>query len=149
MDQVSVADVEADLSACLERCRTEGPIVITRNGENVAVLLVPRDEDDLERLVLAHSPRFQALLERSRESLSAVGSGRHLAQPLAAPPLAQVGIGERPDPHVLVTVLAFLLADLGGKADPVPVGVGGGAGVADRLAGERHGAQPLAALDMV
>jgi hypothetical protein len=34
-------------------------------------------QDDLVRLILAHSPRFQALLERSRESLRA---GKGLTQ---------------------------------------------------------------------
>jgi hypothetical protein len=33
------------------------------------VLLVPYDDDDLERLMLGRSPRFQALLNRSRESI--------------------------------------------------------------------------------
>lgn len=64
-----LADVKARLSAYLEQCRSEGPIVITRNGKAVAVLLVPYDEDDLEQIVLARSPRFQALLNRSRESI--------------------------------------------------------------------------------
>ncbi|MFM9960518.1 MAG: hypothetical protein ACKV2Q_04760 [Planctomycetaceae bacterium] len=31
----------------------------------------PPDDDDLERLILAHSPRFQALLEKSRQSIKA------------------------------------------------------------------------------
>ena len=31
----------------------------------VAVLLAPKDDDDLERLILGHSPRFQAFLENS------------------------------------------------------------------------------------
>ena len=44
-------------------------VVITRNGKAAAVLLVPYDDDDLERLMLARSPRFQALLERSRKSI--------------------------------------------------------------------------------
>lgn len=35
----------------------------------VAVLLVPNDDEDLERLMLGRSPRFQALLHRSRQSL--------------------------------------------------------------------------------
>ena len=35
------------------------------------MLLAAGDDEDLERLILAHSPRFQALLERSRESLKA------------------------------------------------------------------------------
>jgi prevent-host-death family protein len=71
MKTVSDAEVSADLSAYLEQCQTEGPIVITQNGKKVAVLLAPRDDDDLERLVLAHSPRFQALLDRSEQSIEA------------------------------------------------------------------------------
>jgi hypothetical protein len=35
------------------------------------VLLVPQDEEGLERLILSHSPRFQALLEQSRRSIEA------------------------------------------------------------------------------
>jgi PHD/YefM family antitoxin component YafN of YafNO toxin-antitoxin module len=64
-----LADVKARLSAYLDDCGVEGPIVITRNGKAAAVLLVPFDDDDLERLMLARSPRFQALLERSRQSI--------------------------------------------------------------------------------
>ena len=60
-----LADVKARLSAYLDECGTEGPVVITRNGKPAAVLLVPYDDDDLERLMLARSPRFQALLNRS------------------------------------------------------------------------------------
>ena len=33
------------------------------------MLLVPFDDDDLERLMLGRSPRFQALLDRSRQSI--------------------------------------------------------------------------------
>jgi hypothetical protein len=55
----------------LDECRTDGPIVITRNGKTAAVLLVPHDDDDLERLLLGRSPRFQALLDRSRQSIEA------------------------------------------------------------------------------
>jgi prevent-host-death family protein len=53
MKVASVADVKAHLSAYLTECAQEGPVVITRDGEAVAVLVVPVDEDDLERLVLA------------------------------------------------------------------------------------------------
>jgi len=66
-----VADVKARLSAYLEECETEGPVIITRNGKAVAVLLAPVDEEDLERLVLSRSPRFQALLGKSRRSIAA------------------------------------------------------------------------------
>jgi len=66
-----VADVKAHLSAYLEECETKGPLVITRNGKAAGVLVAPKDEDDLERLVLSRSPRFQALLEESRQSIKA------------------------------------------------------------------------------
>jgi prevent-host-death family protein len=66
-----LADVKARLSAYVDHVETEGPVVITRNGKPVAVLLAPRNAEDLERLVLAHSPRFQALLDESRASLAA------------------------------------------------------------------------------
>lgn len=72
-----LADVKARLSAYLDECAAQGPVVITRNGRAVAVLLAPRDEDDLERLVLAHSPRFQRLLQRARIS---IGTGRGLSK---------------------------------------------------------------------
>ena len=64
-----MADVKARLSAYLDECGVEGPIVITRNGKAAAVLLVPHDDDDLERLMLGRSPRFHAMLSRSRESI--------------------------------------------------------------------------------
>ena len=69
-----LADVKARLSAYLEECGVEGPVVITRNGKPAAVLLVPFDDEDLERLMLERSPRFQALLNRSRTSIQ-VGKG--------------------------------------------------------------------------
>ena len=64
-----LADVKARLSAYLDECGAEGPLVITRNGKAVAVLLVPYDDEDLEQLVLGRSPRFHALLDRSRQSV--------------------------------------------------------------------------------
>jgi prevent-host-death family protein len=72
-----LADVKARLSAYLDECGAEGPVVITRNGKAAAVLLIPYDDDDLERLMLARSPRFQALLNRSRRSIQ---EGRGLSE---------------------------------------------------------------------
>ena len=66
-----LADVKARLSAYLDQCETEGPVVITRNGRAVAVLLAPLNDEDLESLLLARSPRLQALLAQSRESIQA------------------------------------------------------------------------------
>jgi prevent-host-death family protein len=76
MKIASVADVKARLSAYLKESQ-EGPVIVTRNGKAVAVLLAVTDEDELERLVLAHSPRFQALLDKSRRQIEETGGIPH------------------------------------------------------------------------
>ncbi len=76
MKIASVAHVKARLSAYLKESK-EGPIIVTRNGKAVAVLLAVTDEDELERLVLAHSPKFQALLDRSRRQIEQTGGIPH------------------------------------------------------------------------
>src|SRR2546426_4473510 len=76
MKIASVADIKARLSAYLKETE-DGPIVVTRNGKAVAVLLAVTDDDELERLVLAHSPKFQALLDKSRRQIEQTGGIRH------------------------------------------------------------------------
>jgi prevent-host-death family protein len=71
-----VADVKARLSAYLRQLE-ESPVVITRNGRPVAVLIAPADEEDLERLVLAYSPRMQRLLDEARERIQQGGGLEH------------------------------------------------------------------------
>jgi prevent-host-death family protein len=71
MKIVPLADAKARLSAYVDECMAEGPVIITRNGKPAAVLLAPIDEDDLDRLLLARSPRFQSLLKKSRRSIAA------------------------------------------------------------------------------
>ena len=68
---VPLADAKARLSAYVDQCADEGPVIITRNGKPVAVLLAPVDEDDLDQLMLTRSKRFQALLTKSRRSIAA------------------------------------------------------------------------------
>jgi PHD/YefM family antitoxin component YafN of YafNO toxin-antitoxin module len=74
MKSVSVDEVESHFATYLEQSQTEGPIVITENGKAIAVLLRPENDEDLERLILGRSPRFQALLDQSRASIRA-GNG--------------------------------------------------------------------------
>lgn len=49
MKMAALADVKAHLSAYVDECEKEGPVIITRNGKAAAVLLAPKDDDDLER----------------------------------------------------------------------------------------------------
>jgi len=69
MKIASLADVKARLSAYVDKAESEGPVIITRNGKPAAVLLAPKDDEELEGLILAYSPRFQALLEKSKKSM--------------------------------------------------------------------------------
>jgi prevent-host-death family protein len=71
MKIAALADVKAHLSAYVDECETEGPVIITRNGKAAAVLLALKDNEDLERPMLAHSRRFQFLLNKSRRSIKA------------------------------------------------------------------------------
>ena len=71
MKVASIADVKARLSAYVHDAEASGPVVITRNGKAVAVLVAPESEDDLERLLLSRSRRFMELLEQSRASVRA------------------------------------------------------------------------------
>jgi prevent-host-death family protein len=73
MKIASVADVKAHFSAYL-KASEQGPVIVTRNGKPVAVVLAVTDEDELERLMMAHSPRLQAILAAARERLQA-GAG--------------------------------------------------------------------------
>jgi prevent-host-death family protein len=76
MKIASVADVKARLSAYLRESQ-EGPVIVTRNGKAVAVLLAVTDDEELERLVLAHSPKFRAILEKSRRQIEETGGIPH------------------------------------------------------------------------
>ena len=77
MKITSVVDVKTHLSAYLDLCR-KSPILITRNGRPKALLLsVPENEEDLERFLLAHNPRFQEILKESELSIRETGGIEH------------------------------------------------------------------------
>ena len=63
-----VVEVKAKFSAYLEESKN-GPIVVTKNGKPVAVLLAITDEEELERLIIAYSPKFQAIIEKGKEQI--------------------------------------------------------------------------------
>jgi prevent-host-death family protein len=68
MKIASIADVKAHFSEYLKESEN-GAVVVTRNGRPIAVILGTQDEDEIERLILAHSPRFQAILQASRQQI--------------------------------------------------------------------------------
>jgi prevent-host-death family protein len=64
----SVAEVKSQFSAFL-KATEGGPVVVTRNGRPVAVIIGVQDEDEIERLLMAYSPQLRAILDRSRQQI--------------------------------------------------------------------------------
>jgi len=61
-----LAEVKAHFSSYVEECE-QGPVVVTKNGRPKAVLVAAGNEEELERLVLAHTPKFMALLKAAEQ----------------------------------------------------------------------------------
>ena len=76
MKIASVADVKARFSAFLKASK-RGPAVVTKNGKPAAVLLSVDDEDEIERLALAYSPKFQKMLSLARQQIREGRGIRH------------------------------------------------------------------------
>ncbi len=73
-----LAEVKDRFSAYIEESR-ESPVVVTRNGRPVAMIVAIEDEDDLDAMLLAHNPRFVQLLEEARQRVK-VSGGISLAE---------------------------------------------------------------------
>ena len=71
-----VAELKARFSAYL-KASAEGPVVVTRHGKPVAVLLSIEDEEELERLLLAYTPKFQGILKAARQQIRESGGVYH------------------------------------------------------------------------
>jgi prevent-host-death family protein len=67
-----LAEVKDHFSAYIDESR-ESPIVVTRNGKPVAMIIAIEDEDDLDSLLLAHNQRFVQLLEEARQRVRMTG----------------------------------------------------------------------------
>src|SRR6266542_3138247 len=65
-----LAEIKDKFSAYVEACK-ESPVVVTKNGKPVAMLIPIEDEDDLDSLLLAHNPRFQQILEEALQRVQA------------------------------------------------------------------------------
>lgn len=50
---------------------------MTRKGKSVAVILAVEDDDEVERLLLAYSPKFQRNLRTARRQIETTGGLSH------------------------------------------------------------------------
>ena len=76
MKLASIANVKARLSAYIKESET-GPVIITRNGQPVAVIVPVLEDEDLERLVLAYTPKFRHLIEAADQRVKETGGIKH------------------------------------------------------------------------
>lgn len=67
-----LAEVKDRFSAYIEESR-ESPVVVTRNGRPVAMLISIEEEDDLDSLLLVHNPRFLQILDEARQRVRVTG----------------------------------------------------------------------------
>ena len=72
----SVADVKTHFSAYTEKCK-DGPVIVTKRGRPVAVLVSMLEDDELEHFILAHTPRFHRLLDAAKERIQQTGGVKH------------------------------------------------------------------------
>ena len=70
MTVASLAEIKAKFSAYLQEAEASGPVVVTRKGRAVAVIVAPESDSDLEAILLSRSPRFRSLLNKSRRSIA-------------------------------------------------------------------------------
>lgn len=71
-----LAEVKTHFSTYVEDCK-DAPVVVTKNGRPAAVLIAaPEDDEELERLLLAGSPRFQRLID---DAMGHVARGQGLS----------------------------------------------------------------------
>ena len=76
MNIAPLADVKARFSAYIKKIQKE-PVIVTKNGRPVAIMLGISDKDDLERIMLATSPKFQALLDEAERRIRETGGLSH------------------------------------------------------------------------
>jgi prevent-host-death family protein len=60
------SEVAADFAEYVKATK-KGPVVVTSKGKPVAVLLRSESDEDVERLLMGHSPKLQSILQAARK----------------------------------------------------------------------------------
>ena len=66
MKVASQKEVAADFAEYVKATK-QGPVIVTSKGKPVVVLLRSGSEDDVERLLMSHSPDLQSILQAARK----------------------------------------------------------------------------------
>ncbi len=72
MKVIPINEINKYLNDYMKQSQNEA-IIITENGRPVAAINLIVDPEDLERFLLAHNPKFNQILEDSRQSLKESG----------------------------------------------------------------------------
>jgi prevent-host-death family protein len=67
-----LADVKEQFSSYVDESK-ESPIIVTKNGKPVAMIVAIEEGEDLDSLLLAHNPRFLQILEEARQRVRMTG----------------------------------------------------------------------------
>jgi prevent-host-death family protein len=66
MKTATQTEVAADFARYVKAAK-KGPVIVTDNGKPVAVLLNSESDEDVERLLMGHSPKLQTILQSARK----------------------------------------------------------------------------------
>ncbi len=70
MKTASTSDLKTKLESVLKASEHD-PVVVTRQGKPIAFLLGVDDPDEVERMLMAQSPKLRAILDAARKRLNA------------------------------------------------------------------------------
>ena len=70
MTTATISEVKSHLAEFIKASENE-PIILTRKGKPVAVLLGGKNDEDIERLLMACSPKLRRILNRAESQIRA------------------------------------------------------------------------------
>jgi prevent-host-death family protein len=71
-----IAEIKAQFSSYVKAAE-DSPVVVTRNGKPVAMIVSITDEDEIERMMLAHSKKLKSILDDAEARIRATGGIKH------------------------------------------------------------------------